>query len=127
VLERFPAEAVKTNIWGTQCLLDLAGDVELFVNISTDKAANPVSVLGYAKRITERLTAHAAMVNPGDVPERAVRQRTGQSGLVLTAFTAQAASGGPITVTHPGGDPVPHDRPGGGATRRAGRGHRRRR
>lgn len=101
LLQRFPGEAVKTNIWGTQALLDAAHDVECFVNISTDKAANPTSVLGYSKRITERLTAYAATQYPGRFLSVRFGNVLGSRGSVLTAFQAQAATGGPITVTHP--------------------------
>ena len=61
MLEQYPAEAVKTNVLGTRSVLDAAElvGVEKFVNISTDKAANPCSVLGYSKRIAERITADA--------------------------------------------------------------------
>ena len=66
LLERYPAEALKTNVWGTLTVLEAAAacGVESFVNISTDKAADPVSVLGYSKRIAERLTAHVAGRQP---------------------------------------------------------------
>ncbi|GAA4685216.1 hypothetical protein Prum_018780 [Phytohabitans rumicis] len=101
LLQRFPGEAVKTNVWGTQTLLDAARDVECFVNISTDKAANPTSVLGYSKRITERLTAYAATQFPGRFLSVRFGNVLGSRGSVLTAFQAQAAAGGPITVTHP--------------------------
>ena len=59
MLEQYPGEAVKTNVWGTLSILEAAKThgVERFVNISTDKAANPCSVLGYSKRLAEGLTA----------------------------------------------------------------------
>ncbi len=62
MLEQYPAEAVKANAWGTRHVLQAAQKVgvERFVNISTDKAANPISVLGYSKRVAERLTAATA-------------------------------------------------------------------
>jgi len=101
LLERHPAEAVKTNIRGTQTILSMARSVERFVNISTDKAANPTSVLGYSKRITERLTAYAAARSEGTFLSVRFGNVLGSRGSVLTAFSAQAASGGPITVTHP--------------------------
>jgi len=101
LLERYPGEAVKTNILGTLTLLEHAHGVERFVNISTDKAANPTSVLGYSKRITERLTAYAATVHPGVFLNVRFGNVLGSRGSVLTAFVAQAAEGGPITVTHP--------------------------
>jgi FlaA1/EpsC-like NDP-sugar epimerase len=107
LLQRAPGEALKTNIWGTQTLLQVAADngVERFVNISTDKAADPSSVLGWSKRVTERLTAHAAASLSGAVraPWLSVRfgNVLGSRGSVLTAFAAQIAAGGPVTVTHP--------------------------
>ncbi|HYN94480.1 MAG TPA: nucleoside-diphosphate sugar epimerase/dehydratase [Pilimelia sp.] len=101
LLECHPGEAVKTNVWGTQAVLDAARDVERFVNISTDKAADPASVLGYSKRITERLTAHAARAYPGTFLNVRFGNVLGSRGSVLTSFTAQAAAGGPITLTHP--------------------------
>jgi FlaA1/EpsC-like NDP-sugar epimerase len=101
LLERHPAEAVKTNIWGTANLLDAARDVDRFVNLSTDKAANPTSVLGYSKRITEQLTAHAAATHSGTFLSVRFGNVLGSRGSALPAFIAQAASGGPITVTHP--------------------------
>lgn len=101
LLERHPAEAVKSNIWGTLNLLEAAQEVERFVNISTDKAANPVSVLGYSKRITERLTAHMASENGDTFLSVRFGNVLGSRGSVLTTFSAQIAAGGPLTVTHP--------------------------
>lgn len=103
MLEQYPAEAVKTNIWGTQTVLEAAAavDVERFVNISTDKAANPVSVLGYSKRIAEGLTAAMAGHASGTYLSVRFGNVLGSRGSVLTAFAAQIAAGGPVTVTHP--------------------------
>ncbi|MCU7722680.1 polysaccharide biosynthesis protein [Actinoplanes sp. KI2] len=101
LLENNPGEAVKTNIWGTLNLLAAAAEVESFVNISTDKAADPVSVLGYCKRITERLTAYAARQYPGTFLSVRFGNVLGSRGSVFTTFSAQIADGGPVTVTHP--------------------------
>jgi FlaA1/EpsC-like NDP-sugar epimerase len=62
LLEQHPGEAVKTNVWGSLTVLEAAAAVGVtrLVNISTDKAADPISVLGYSKRIAERLTATVA-------------------------------------------------------------------
>ncbi|GAB2576449.1 hypothetical protein Aab01nite_13030 [Paractinoplanes abujensis] len=93
LLERHPGEAVKTNVLGTLNVLEAAAGAGLFVNVSADKAADPVSVLGYTKRITERLTAHygGVSVRFGNV--------LGRRGSVIAKFSAQIADGGPVTVT----------------------------
>ena len=103
LLERYPAEALKTNVWGTCTVLEAAAacGVESFVNISTDKAADPVSVLGYSKRAAERLTAHMAGQAVGTYLSVRFGNVLGSRGSVLTALSAQVAAGGPVTVTHP--------------------------
>jgi FlaA1/EpsC-like NDP-sugar epimerase len=103
LLELHPAEAVKTNVWATLDLLEtaVAHGVERFVNISTDKAADPCSVLGYSKRITERLTSY--MATQGSMVCLSVRfgNVLGSRGSMLTTFQVQIERGGPVTVTHP--------------------------
>ena len=103
LLERYPAEALKSNIWGTYSVLcaAAASGASSFVNISTDKAADPVSVLGYSKRIAERLTAHVARRDPGKFLSVRFGNVLGSRGSVLTALSEQIASGGPVTITHP--------------------------
>ena len=103
LLEAAPAEGWKTNVRGTQNLLDAAEavGVERFVNVSTDKAANPTSVLGYTKRLTERLTADTAGRTTGTYVSVRFGNVLGSRGSVLPAFRMQAERGGPITVTHP--------------------------
>lgn len=103
LLERHPGEAVRTNVWGTLNVLEAAAgvDVERFVNVSTDKAADPCAVLGYTKRITERLTAHVGANVPGTYLSVRFGNVLGSRGSVLVTFHAQVAAGGPITVTDP--------------------------
>ena len=103
LLERYPAEALKSNVWGTNTVLAAAAacGVESFVNISTDKAANPVSVLGYSKRAAERLAAHTAGHTTGRYLSVRFGNVLGSRGSVLTSLSAQVAAGGPVTVTHP--------------------------
>jgi FlaA1/EpsC-like NDP-sugar epimerase len=103
LLEQYPGEAVKTNVWGTLTVLEASrdNDVETFVNISTDKAADPCSVLGYSKRIAEGLTASMASQSTGTYLSVRFGNVLGSRGSVLVAFTSQIASGGPVTVTDP--------------------------
>jgi len=103
LLESYPEEAFKTNVLGTLNVLEAARDaqVEVFVNISTDKAANPTSVLGYSKRLTERLTADMAGAGQGRFVSVRFGNVLGSRGSVITAFTQQIERGGPVTVTHP--------------------------
>jgi FlaA1/EpsC-like NDP-sugar epimerase len=103
LLECCPAEALKSNVLGTLTVLEAAADygVRSFVNISTDKAANPVSVLGYSKRITERLTAHMSARAGGRYLSVRFGNVLGSRGSVLTTLSAQVAAGGPVTVTDP--------------------------
>ena len=103
LLERYPGEAVQSNVWVTAHLLAAAAEVGVakFVNISTDKAADPISVLGYSKRIAERLTAHYAQRASGSFVSVRFGNVLGSRGSVLHAFRAQIEAGGPVTVTDP--------------------------
>ncbi|MFZ4668165.1 MAG: polysaccharide biosynthesis protein [Microthrixaceae bacterium] len=103
LLELHPEEGWKSNVWGTQNLLELAGEfgVEKFVNISTDKAAEPTSVLGQTKRLAEQLTSHAGRTQSGTYLSVRFGNVLGSRGSVLPLFRAQIESGGPVTVTDP--------------------------
>ena len=101
-LERFPEEAHKTNVIGTRNVLEAAVKFEVmtFVNISTDKAADPSSVLGKSKLITERLTS--AIVGEG---KKYISVRfgnvIGSNGSFIHTLRHQIRHGGPVTITHP--------------------------
>lgn len=103
MLEQYPEEAWKTNVLGTLNVLEAARDVdvETFINISTDKAANPTSVLGHSKRVAEKLTAWMG-VQTGK-PYLSVRfgNVIGSRGSMLPTFRSLIEKGGPLTVTHP--------------------------
>lgn len=103
ILEGHAAEAVKTNVLGTLNVLEAARSVgvERFVNISTDKAADPENVLGHSKRIAEGLTKAAAAATDGVYLSVRFGNVLGTSGSVLRTFAAQVEAGGPLTVTHP--------------------------
>ncbi|MCW2738302.1 MAG: polysaccharide biosynthesis protein CapD [Nocardioides sp.] len=103
MLEQYPHEAMKTNVLGTANVLEAAAAVGVttFVNISTDKAADPTSVLGYSKRAAERLTANMARRAEGAYLSVRFGNVLGSRGSVLHTFTAQIEAGGPVTVVHP--------------------------
>ncbi|WP_454085378.1 polysaccharide biosynthesis protein [Georgenia sp. Marseille-Q6866] len=103
MLEQYPDEAWKTNVIGTQNLLELSAEfgVEKFVNISTDKAANPTSVLGKTKRLAEQLTAWYGQYASGTYLSVRFGNVLGSRGSMLHTFRQQIERGGPITVTHP--------------------------
>ncbi|WP_141494442.1 polysaccharide biosynthesis protein [Kytococcus schroeteri] len=103
LLEAYPHEAWLTNVMGTHNVLTAASaaGVQTFVNVSTDKAANPTSVLGYSKRLAERITSDFAGKEPGRYVSVRFGNVLGSRGSVIPAFTAQIRKGGPVTVTHP--------------------------
>ncbi|MCP4962474.1 MAG: SDR family NAD(P)-dependent oxidoreductase [Actinomycetia bacterium] len=103
LLEAAPGEGFKTNVGGTHNLLEEASAHEAmrFINVSTDKAADASSVLGFTKRLAERLTANKSQ-NP-DRQYLSVRfgNVLGSRGSVLDAFAKQIEMDEPLTVTHP--------------------------
>jgi len=101
-LERFPEEAHKTNVLGTKNVLDAARkfNVDTFVNISTDKAADPSSALGKSKLITEKLTAGIQIQGKKYISVR-FGNVIGSNGSFIHTFRHQIKNGGPVTVTHP--------------------------
>jgi FlaA1/EpsC-like NDP-sugar epimerase len=101
-----PFEAVKTNIIGGQNVIKNAirHDVEKVINVSTDKASMPVTVMGATKLVTERLFS-AGNVYASVDGTNFVSVRFGNvfdsNGSVAEIFRRQIASGGPVTVTDP--------------------------
>src|SRR3984885_10063443 len=110
ILERDWSEGVKTNIFGSVNVADaaLAAGAEAMVMISTDKAIEPVSMLGLTKRFAEmycQALDHDLGVQPGRKRMRLISVRFGNvlasNGSVVPKFKAQIEAGGPVTVTHP--------------------------
>jgi FlaA1/EpsC-like NDP-sugar epimerase len=103
LLERYPLEAWNTNVIGTLNVLEAsaAAGVRRFVNISTDKAADPISALGYSKRLAEQLTSWMSRRTEGSYLSVRFGNVLGSRGSVLHAFQAQIEGGGPVTVTDP--------------------------
>ncbi len=103
MLEQYPDEAWKTNVLGTLNVLQAAraAEVGTFVNVSTDKAANPTSVLGHSKRVAEKLTAWMAQQTGQRYLSVRFGNVIGSRGSMLPTFRSLIDSGGPLTVTHP--------------------------
>src|SRR6202163_132151 len=111
ILERDWSEGVKTNIFGSVNVADaaLAAGAEAMVMISTDKAIEPVSMLGLTKRLAEMycqaLDHDLVTQSTGKPRMRLISVRFGNvlasNGSVVPKFKAQIEAGGPVTVTHP--------------------------
>ncbi|WLA54231.1 SDR family NAD(P)-dependent oxidoreductase [Bradyrhizobium diazoefficiens] len=111
ILERDWSEGVKTNIFGSINVADAAesAGAEAMVMISTDKAIEPVSMLGLTKRFAEMycqaLDHDLSAGSGGARPMRLISVRFGNvlasNGSVVPKFKAQIEAGGPVTVTHP--------------------------
>jgi dTDP-glucose 4,6-dehydratase len=103
MLESFPDEAWKTNVLGTANVLRAALEVgvETFVNISTDKAADPTSVLGRSKLLAEQLTAWASIQGPGSYVSVRFGNVLGSRGSLVPTLGYLIEKGQPVTITHP--------------------------
>jgi len=104
MMENNPAEAIKTNVFGTQTIADMAVKyhTKKFVMVSTDKAVNPTNVMGASKRLAE---IYIQSLNQETNTTAFITTRfgnvLGSNGSVIPRFKKQIEEGGPITVTHP--------------------------
>jgi len=102
MMELNPVEAVKNNVLGTRDLVLVSEEfgVRKFVLISTDKAVNPVNIMGSTKRVAERLLEGSAN---GSCRKIAVRFGNvfGSEGSLVPILLRQIRNGGPVTITHP--------------------------
>jgi len=102
MMERYPEEAVKVNIFGTKIVAEaaIACGVEKFVMVSTDKAVRPTNVMGASKRVAEKIVR--TLNAQGRTRFISVRfgNVVGSRGSVIPIFEEQIRKGGPVTVTH---------------------------
>src|SRR5699024_10509878 len=103
MLEQYPEEAWKTNVLGTLHVLQAAeaANVETFVNVSTDKAANPTSALGHSKRVAEKLTGWFGQETGKKYLSVRFGNVIGSRGSMLPTFIRLINEDKPLTVTHP--------------------------
>ena len=103
IQEHHPWSAVKTNVGGTNNLVYLSDrhKVELFILVSTDKAVNPVNVMGATKRAAEKIIQSYNEVSETSFMAVRFGNVLGSSGSAIPIFEKQIKKGGPLTITHP--------------------------
>ncbi|HEX6964538.1 MAG TPA: polysaccharide biosynthesis protein, partial [Gemmatimonadaceae bacterium] len=103
LMEDNPQEAIRNNVFGTKCVVDLADEMQVgrFVLISTDKAVRPTSIMGATKRAAELTVQHAAIQSGRNYVAVRFGNVLGSRGSVVPTFLRQIRAGGPVTITHP--------------------------
>jgi len=103
LMENNLEDAITNNIEGTKNLLELARihHVDRFVHISTDKAVEPINIMGMTKRIGEMMVSQAAKEIRRPYVSVRFGNVLGSRGSVVPFFQEQIAAGGPVTITHP--------------------------
>ncbi|HXN87006.1 MAG TPA: nucleoside-diphosphate sugar epimerase/dehydratase [Candidatus Binataceae bacterium] len=103
LMELNPGEAIKNNVNGTRTAVEASAraGVDVFMLVSTDKAVNPLGIMGASKRIAEMVVQDAARKSGMRFAVVRFGNVLGSSGSVVPRFLQQIRAGGPVTVTHP--------------------------
>jgi FlaA1/EpsC-like NDP-sugar epimerase len=103
LMEDNPCEAIKNNVTGSRIVAEAAERhaADRFILISTDKAVNPISVMGASKRLAELVVRARAVGSATTFATVRFGNVLGSNGSVVPRFLDQIQKGGPVTVTHP--------------------------
>lgn len=103
LMEGSPAEAIKNNVFGTLNTARRADDygAKKFILVSTDKAVNPVNIMGASKRFAEIIVQSMNRISNTKFAAVRFGNVLGSNGSVIPLFNKQILQGGPVTVTHP--------------------------
>lgn len=103
MMEKYPEEAISNNVIGTRNVAELADsyNAKIFIQVSTDKAVNPTSVMGASKRIAELVIKDLNRNSQTKFAAVRFGNVLGSRGSVIPTFIKQIQKGGPVTITHP--------------------------
>lgn len=103
LMEENLCEAIMNNVYGTKVLVEISDKygVEKFVNVSTDKAVNPTSIMGTTKRLAELIVKYDNKLSKTSYMTVRFGNVIGSRGSVIPIFQEQIKKGGPVTITHP--------------------------
>ncbi|MEK6527555.1 MAG: nucleoside-diphosphate sugar epimerase/dehydratase [Nitrospirota bacterium] len=102
MMEKYPEEAVRVNIFGTKIVAEtaIACGTEKFVLVSTDKAIRPTNIMGATKRVAEKIVRELNSFGKTRFISVRFGNVIGSRGSVIPIFEEQIRRGGPVTVTH---------------------------
>jgi FlaA1/EpsC-like NDP-sugar epimerase len=103
LMETNPVEAIKNNVLGTWVMAETAARhrTRRFVYVSTDKAVNPVSIMGATKRVGEMIVSAIARESETEFAIVRFGNVLGSRGSLVPTLQAQIEQGGPVRITHP--------------------------